>query len=67
MIAPFDFFQIDASGQPLWRGFASDIETAKASIARLGTGTYFVISLKTRHRVEIVVDATGNAVTLTTA
>jgi hypothetical protein len=59
MIAPFDIFRIEIDGAPIWRCTAETLEEAKQRVRELAAdspGKYSVVSVQTKHRLDIVAD-----------
>jgi len=59
LIAPFGIFRVEIGGQSVWRCTAENLEEAKERVRELAAdvpGKYAIVSVRTRHRLEIVVD-----------
>jgi hypothetical protein len=68
MIAPFDIFRVEIDGTSVWRCTAETLEEAKQRVRELAVrelaasspGKYSIVSIRTNHRLEIVIDGQSN-------
>jgi hypothetical protein len=54
--APFDIFQTEAAGTPLWRGTAGTLDEAKSHIRKLAAGSpgeYMILNRRTGSKVVV--------------